>query len=295
MSDKRIASLDRAGDFVWRNARLVERALFCHLFETASPRRVVAALTAYQNDDGGFGNALEADIRAPASMPAACEQALIILWQAGIRDHAIATSVCNYLEQIAEGTLPEPYGHVPIVTREILDYPRAVHWSAPAFDGDSPNPTAGLVGMLLYQGAQSGWLSQAVEWCWRRLKRPLDDAHETACALRFLDLAPDRIRARELAFRVADEAHQTKWFLKFPDATRYGVTPLHLCPTPNAIARAAFSDEIIEAHLDELAALQQDDGGWPITWEAPGAGAAIEWRGRFTLDALITLRAYGRI
>jgi len=87
-----------------------------------------------------------------------------------------------------------------------------------------------------------------------------------------------------------------RWFLKCPDRTRYDVTPLILCPTPEAIARSAFSDEIIDAHLDELAAQQQQhDGGWPITWEAPGAGAAIEWRGRFTLDALITLRAYGRI
>ena len=94
---------------------------------------------------------------------------------------------------------------------------------------------------------------------------------------------------------MAREADETRWFLKYPDRTRYGVTPLILCPTPEAIARSAFSDEIIDAHLDELAAQQQHDGGWPITWEAPGAGAAIEWRGRFTLDALITLRAYGRI
>lgn len=295
MSSKPNASLDRAREFVWRNARLVERALFKHLFVAASPRSVVAALKAYQNEDCGFGNALEADIRAPASMPVACELALIILWQAGIRDHAIASSVCNYLEWVAEGTCPEPCDHVPIVTRAILDYPRAAHWSAPAFDGDSPNPTAGLVGLLNYQGVESDWLARAIDWCWRRLERPLDEAHETACALRFLQHAADRNRARELALRVAHEADQTKWFLKLPDATRYGVTPLNLCPTPDAIARAAFSDEVIGAHLDELAAQQQDDGGWPIAWEAPGTGAAIEWRGRFTLDALITLRAYGRI
>jgi hypothetical protein len=296
MSAKSTASLERAGEFVWRNARLVERALFSHLFVSPSPASVLTALRAYQNDDCGFGNALEADIRAPASMPVACEQALIIMWQAGIRDHAIASSVCNYLEWTAEGTFAEPYDHVPIVTRNILDYPRAKHWTAPSFEGDSPNPTAGLVGMLLYQGVESGWwLSRAAEWCWRRLERPLEDAHETACALRFLEQVPDRDRAREVALRVAREADHTKSFLKYPDPNRYRVTPLNLCPTADAIARAAFSDEIIDAHLDALTAQQQDDGGWPITWEAPGPGAAIEWRGRFTLDALITLRAYGRI
>jgi hypothetical protein len=290
MNAKPAVSLDRAGEFVWRNARLVERALFNHLFVAPSPRSVVAALSAYQNDDGGFGNALEADIRAPASMPVACEVALIILAQAGICDQPMANALGGYLASVAAAN-----GRVPIVTREILDYPRAAHWSRPSFEGDSPNPTAGLVGMLLYQGVQSQWLSWAIEWCWRRLERPLDDAHETASALRFLEYAPDRDRAREVALRVAREADETRWFLKFPGRTRYGVTPLNLCPTPDAVARAAFSDEIVNAHLDALAELQQDDGGWPITWEAPGAGAAIEWRGRFTLDALITLRAYGRI
>ncbi len=65
MSAKPSVSLDRAGEFAWRNARLVERALFNHLFVAPSPRTVVAALRAYQNADCGFGTALEADIRAP--------------------------------------------------------------------------------------------------------------------------------------------------------------------------------------------------------------------------------------
>ncbi len=290
MSAQLAPSLDRAGEFVWRNARLIERAMFDHLFVASSPRSVGAALSAYQNDDGGFGNALEADIRAPASMPVACEQALIMLCQAGIRDQSMAGMLCGYLASVAEAD-----ARVPVVTKEILDYPRAVHWNTPSFHGDSPNPTAGLVGMLLYQGVHNEWLSRATEWCWHRLERTLEDAHDTACALRFLDYAPDRDRARQVALRVAREADATCWFLKYPDPTRYGVTPLHLCPKPDALARSAFSDEIIAAHLDQLAAQQQRDGGWPITWEAPGMGAAIEWRGRFTLDALITLRAYGRI
>jgi hypothetical protein len=76
MNKKSAASLERAGDFVWRNARLIERALFAHLFVEASAPAVIAALKAYQNADGGFGNALEADVRAPSSMPVACETAM---------------------------------------------------------------------------------------------------------------------------------------------------------------------------------------------------------------------------
>jgi hypothetical protein len=81
------------------------------------------------------------------------------------------------------------------------------------------------------------------------------------------------------------------------DATdpSYGVTPLHLAPTPDAFWRRLFSDEVIEGHLDRLVRDQQDDGGWAITWEPPGASATLEYRGVETLRALRVLRAYGRI
>jgi hypothetical protein len=290
MNKKSAASLERAGDFVWRNARLIERALFAHLFVEASAPAVIAALMAYQNADGGFGNALEADVRAPSSMPVACEAAMITLHQAAIRDPSIATALCDYLASVAE-----PDGRVPIVTKDIFDYPRASHWSASLFGGDSPNPTAGLVGLLQYQEIRHQWLSRAADWCWRRLENPLHDAHEIATALRFLQHAPDRQRAREIASRIAREAEKTSLFQIHPDRSRYGLTPLHLCPRPDSIAAEAFSENVFSEHLDELTALQQADGGWPIKWEAPGPGAEIEWRGRVTLDALITLRAYGRI
>src|SRR5215469_11132254 len=97
MNKKKAVSLECAGDFVWRNARLIERTLFAHLFVEPSARAVIAALMAFRNADGGFGNALEADVRAPSSMPVACEVAMIMLHQADIRDSSIASALCDYL------------------------------------------------------------------------------------------------------------------------------------------------------------------------------------------------------
>jgi hypothetical protein len=42
MNKKSAVSLERAGGFVWRNARLIERALFAHLFVEASAHAVSA-------------------------------------------------------------------------------------------------------------------------------------------------------------------------------------------------------------------------------------------------------------
>ncbi|HET6185944.1 MAG TPA: hypothetical protein VFE59_02975, partial [Trebonia sp.] len=59
-----------AGDrFMLNQARLLERRLFATCFLGQRAARVVDALRGYQNDDGGFGHALEPDKRCPASLP----------------------------------------------------------------------------------------------------------------------------------------------------------------------------------------------------------------------------------
>ena len=43
----------RAADFIWRSARLIDRARFAYLFFHGDRETVLAALRAYQNVDGG--------------------------------------------------------------------------------------------------------------------------------------------------------------------------------------------------------------------------------------------------
>jgi hypothetical protein len=100
--NKREVSLERAADFLWRNARLLERTMFAREFLGGPPGAVINALMAYRNADGGFGNALEPDVRAPGSMPLHCEQALGVMREADIRDPRLAIGVCDYLASVAE-------------------------------------------------------------------------------------------------------------------------------------------------------------------------------------------------
>ncbi len=283
-------SLERATGFMWRNARLLERALFALLFERGPAQAVVSALRAYRNPDGGFGHALEPDVRAPDSMPVHTEFALRALNSASVLDPDIAFGACEFLAAVAE-----PDGRVPIVLPAVLEYPHASHWAEPIFTGDSINPTGALVGLLHEQAVQHPWLKKATECCWRRVEQPIADAHDIVSALTFLEYAPDRGRAEKTAERIVGAAGGASFYHAEPGATSYGLTPLHLCPMPDAIGRKALAEELVEAHLDQLAAQQQDDGGWPISFEPPSPASAFEWRGRWTLDALSTLRAYDRI
>lgn len=61
--------LEKRTNFIWRHARLLERAIFEHFFYDTSAARIIDLLHAYQNEDGGFGYALETDLRALDSHP----------------------------------------------------------------------------------------------------------------------------------------------------------------------------------------------------------------------------------
>ena len=282
--------LERAADFLWRNARLLERAMFAYHFLNGPAEHVRHAVVAYRNSDGGFGHALEPDVRAQASQPLHVEVALRALQAAGVRDRALALDACDFLASVAG-----PQGSVPLVLPTILGHPRAAHWQELDPPDESPNPTAALVGLLLDQGVAHPWLDEATAWCWRRLAEPITEAHGLRCALTFLQFSPDRRRSNAMADKVAAMAPGARWFKAEPDSGSYGISPLQLVPAPDAAGRATFSDALLAVHLEHLLHTQEEDGGWPLTWTPPGPGAAQEWRGILTLEALVTLRAYGRI
>jgi len=118
-----MTDLDVAADFIWRHARLLDRHRFAHLFLGADPEPVVRALRAHQNDDGGFGHALEPDLRTPASQPGAGQHVLEILAEAGRFDDPMVADACDFLASIARDD-----GGVPFVLLTALEHPRAPWW-----------------------------------------------------------------------------------------------------------------------------------------------------------------------
>jgi hypothetical protein len=279
--------------FLQGEARLLERRLFATVFQRQPGHHVIDALRGYQNDDGGFGHGLEPDKRCPASLPIDVEVALQAMATAGATDEAMITRACDFLAATAAAADAE--GAVPPAFDVIERYPRAVHWSdwtyVPAL-----NPTAGLVGLLYELGVDHPWRAEAAEYCWRQLAAgPIADAHTLSEVLIFLAHVPDRERADEQARTIAAQFASVEMLNLDPAAQGYGLTPLQLAPEPGSRWRALFTDAQIDGHLDRLVKTQQDDGGWPISWEPPGQAAIQEWRGIVTLQALRTLTAYGRV
>jgi hypothetical protein len=286
--------LERAADFIWRNARLIDRQRFASLFREASAAPVVTALRAYQNADGGFGNALEPDKRSPDSQPVDVETALRVLDE--LEDEAIwrdplIERVVGFLEGI---TTPE--GGIPFVLPTVRAYPRAPWWETEDNPPASANPTAAIVGLLRKHGIRHPWVDRASDYCWRAIAEGAStEVHELAAIATFLENAPDRPRAEKEFDRIAERLFAAGLVELDPNATGYVKKPLDWAPTPASWYHHLFDDQVIAANLDALIARQQPDGGWTISWPPLSPLVELEWRGFVTVEALKTLKAYGRL
>lgn len=289
------ASFDRAQDFIWKNARLLERFVFANQLGGGPVQPALAALKAYQNPDGGFGNALEPDKRCPDSQPVDVERALMLLDQLGVLgDNLVCRDLvlpaCEFLTSIA--TLE---GGVPFALPSVNRYPHAPWWGTPDTPPADLNPTAGIVGLLLKYRISHPWVEQAAAYCWPAIEASeTDQFHTLMPVITFLQHAPDRERAQRALDRIAARLRRPGVVEMDPAAGGYVQMPLDWAPTPDAFCHRLFDDATLARHLDALEARQRPDGGWPISWDPISPAVELEWRGIRTLDALTTLRAYGR-
>jgi hypothetical protein len=283
--------LTRAEDFIWKNARLLDRLCFIHLFKNGPREPVLAALRAYQNTDGGFGNALEPDKRVPHSQPVDCEMALHILDDVDGFDDPMVQRMCDFL-----ATITTEEGGVPFALPSVKAYPRASWWDAPDDPPAAINPTAAIVGLLLKHDVQHPWTSTASAYCWRAIEASDSEwFHDLMPIATFLQHAPEHERAERELQRILRRVEEKQLVALDPDAEGYVFPPLTWAPTPASPFSPLFSPETIEQHLDALVARQQPDGGWPISWGTISPAVELEWRSWVTVGALQTLRAYGRL
>ncbi len=284
---------DLAQQFIWKNARLVDRAVFACIFGNGSQQAVVSALKAYQNPDGGFGSALEPDKRDPHSQPQDVAVAFHILEKTGLfadpqAVRELVLPACNFLVTVTTGQ-----GGVPFALPSVNEFPHAPWWTIPDNPPADLNPTAEIAGLLLQAGVEHPWLERAVSYCWQAIAESEADAfHEVIPMIDFLEHAPDRARAQAELQRITARIRQPGVVEYDPQAGGYVKMPLDWAPFPSSFCRPLFDDATLRQHLAALAARQQPDGSWPISWDPISPGVDIEWRGMVTTSALQTLQAY---
>jgi hypothetical protein len=283
-------TIERAERYIWETARVLEQRRFEHLFKGGAAQPVRDAVFSYRTDDGGFGYALEPDGRGPVSQPPHVYMALQILEEAGGLGEDLAREVADHLQGIATAD-----GGVPLALPSLEAYPHAPWW------GIAPHgsliATARCLAPLLRAGIEHPWIARASGFCWTTVDALGDTTpYDVEAALVFLDAAPDRERAEAAAERLGRMVREQGLV-----GGEFGGQPgevhsvVDFAPHPDGLARRWFADAELRSGLDALAAEQRDDGGWPVKWiDGPTPATAGEW-GEVTLNALLTLRAYGRI
>ncbi len=292
--------------YVWQQARPVDQALLRYTFEDGAAAAVLEALAAYQNPDGGFGQALEPDFWLPGSSGIATTVAFQYL-------HAVRTPADHPFVRQGIRYFLDTYKNQTWVDTppEVINYPRAPWWPftmEPLIGSNGeqiwyqPNPSAEVVGYLHQypQEVPPEFLQQVTAQAIKNfdlLEDPISP-HTLLCYSRMADNLPEKEKAR-FAPKLRQRA-----MLSIPTdpavwASGYVLLPHTFAPTPSSLLADLLGDSI--QHSLAFGIQRQDPAGcWTPTWQwgqYPGVWqqAKLEWQGYLTVQMLGMLKRYGLI
>lgn len=257
------------------NARPIDLARFQYLFENGSREAVLMALSEYQNDDGGFGYALEADSFNPMSSPIQTWTATEILWEIGLDEgHPIIQGILTYLESGKDFNGSCWLNTVPTNN----DYPRASWWTyeKESFNKVNYNPTAALVGFALrFAWKESDLYKKCfhiAEEAIRVLKTSdtCDEMHILACYVRMAQYCRMANLVQELHIVELEEIlaqridkvitkDTEKW------TTWYVSKPSQFFESKDSYLYPKYK-ELAEFECEFIRNAQKEDGTWSVNW-----------------------------
>lgn len=262
----------RAEQFIYRNARPLDLARWQYLFENGSRENVLRALSMYQNDDGGFGHALEADCWNPESSPMQTWAATGILREIDLRDrnHPIVLGILRYLES----ALDEHGWPNTIASND--RYPHAPWWDYSPDVQTHYNPTASLIGFIFrYAGPKSSLrlttvclLKEAMAYF--RENCPLESMHTAAC---FAELFEDLSACGSTDVDLAEFEGLVRTQIAHVLTKDVSVWATEYVCKPSLFIHSRTSpfypdnQALCEAECRFISDTQQDDGTWAITWD----------------------------
>jgi hypothetical protein len=281
--------LHAADHFIMREGRLIDRHRFAYHFQGGPVAPIRAALEAYRNVDGGYGNGLDPDLRGHGSQPSAVLTALEILDELGDIPHATADHITTWLTSVTR-----PEGGVPRVLPSAL-HTESAPWLRRIRDfSGALAPTAAIAGLLHKRHVAHPWRDHATAFVWQCLKRMHQvHPHEIPALCTFVDHVHDTERATAELDRLAPLLRAE--IRLDPAVPGDAPTAAELVSHPGHLARRLFTPQELAEHLDGLVGAQQADGGWPPAKQSWSHAAESDRRGSRTVRALLILRAHGRL
>ena len=299
-------TFEKAKNFIYRNARPLDLARWQFHFEGGSKEAVLKALSVYQNEDGGFGNALEADCFNPNSSPIQTWAATQILKEIGVEDKSlpIIKGILRYLGSGKDfNTQQEQWLNTVPANNE---YPHAVWWEYGENGSEFKyNPTAALAGFAIKFVDKDSALfetacriaKRAAEWY---LTEAPDEEHITGCFIRLyeycMDAGAELFDADALLQKLKEKVNKVicrdteKWYGEY-------------VPTPSCYILSKTSPfyqdnaDMVAEECRIIKERQLPDGSFTVTWKwwtdyTEYEIAANWWKSDFVIRNMRFLKAF---
>lgn len=285
-------------NYIKEKGRKLDYLLIKNL-ESDTEKEIIRELQKYQNEDGGFGNSLEPDLRLPSSSAVATEFAINILNDLRVRDENVYLSIVKYLES----TYDKEKKYWLITPPEVDEYPRAIWWNHCDVEQFSRlNPTATFIGFM-YKNAK-GDTTIDLDWHINEINNYIKskkieefEAHELLCIIRFKSYMPDS-NQNEIENKINQviehiiEKNPEKWVNYSPEPVKYITSREH----------SLYSKyyDLVDENLDFIINSMNSDRAWSPKhqWyqfdDIFLKSAKPEWAGFFTYENIKTLKAFGR-
>ncbi|MCP4117215.1 MAG: hypothetical protein GY737_17830 [Desulfobacteraceae bacterium] len=298
-------SLEKAVSFIRNYGRPLEKAILNHLFDGGPKNRILEELVKFQNPDGGFGNALEPDLRSSESSALCTSFALEILADLGITcDEPMIGKAIEFLM----GTYDRDNHVWRIIPETAEASPHAPWWNnsglEKTFGNFLANPRAKICGYLFHyqeltsQVFRMDLLDRVLAHMDTEEDKVAGDTLLCYLCLSECDNLPVDASARlkrklTQMVPVSVETDSSKW-------GEYCLKPVWTVKSPHSPYHHLIA-EAVDRNLDYEIQTQEEDGSWKPFWNWAGAyprdwqSAEREWRGKLTLDMLRVLAAFGKL
>jgi hypothetical protein len=295
-------------NWVYRNARPLDLALWQYNFENGSIDSVLAILRYYQNDDGGFGKTIDQDNWNPASTAYNAQIVIKMLRGFDFIDitHPIYKGIFNYLENTEYKSEHGWFFTIPSNN----NFPHGIWWSYSPDDNMIQNvgTTASLCGFILRFGKQSSALYQlAKKYAVMLIERlKTETEHGDMGVAGYCELADDieaaglenennySLLLEKVPLLIKEKIHNEK--------ENFMANPLEFITSPKSKYYDENKDEV-EAALDSIIESRPENSVWDISWEWYNEYTATKnyaisenwWKSTKAIEKLLLLRNFGRL
>lgn len=300
-------SYEKAKQFIYRNARPLDFARWQYQFEHADQKIVLQALAAYQNEDGGFGHALEADSWNPNSAPIQTWNATEILRESEFtdREHPIIQGIMRYLESGA--AFDGKFWYNTINSNNL--YPHAPWWHTEneSASHNNYNPTACLAGFIIRFASKNSALYKLGSriakdaFKWMIANDEQIEMHTLVCFIRLMEYIEESGETKLIDLGVFKEKLKKQVQGCITQNTKeWGIS--YICkPSQFFCSRKSLfyemNKEIAEYECEFIVNTQLEDGTWNIPWnwsDFPDAWAISKnwWKSNLIIWNMIYLRNF---